>query len=102
MERQLKNFLPILSDGRFESIHLAFTNIKKTEKKIRVMQLINTSNEPVKVEIDELPAHLSLKVNPEILKPGQKGIVKGHRCHQKQWLGKCNRMVRVKINGGSG
>ncbi len=38
---------------RFESNHLAFTNVKKTEKKIRVMQVINTSAEPVKLEFDE-------------------------------------------------
>ncbi len=33
---------------RFESNHLAFTNVKKNEKKIRVMPLINTSSAPVK------------------------------------------------------
>jgi len=85
---------------RFESIHLAFTNIKKTEKKIRVMQLINTSTEPVKVEFDQLPAHLSLKVNPEILKPGQKGIVEGtYDATKNNGWGSVTEIVRVKING---
>jgi hypothetical protein len=37
---------------RFESNNLAFTNIKKTEKKIRVMPVINTSKEAVKVEVE--------------------------------------------------
>ena len=46
---------------RFESNHMAFTDVKKTEKKIRVMQLVNTSNAPVKVEFAGLPAHLVLK-----------------------------------------
>ena len=65
-----------VGDGavRFESNHLAFTNVKKTEKKMRVMQVINTSADPVKVEFDGMPAHLTLSVNPETLKPGQKGI----------------------------
>ena len=40
---------------------MAFTNVKKTEKKIRVMQLVNTSDAPVKVEFAGLPAHLNLK-----------------------------------------
>jgi len=62
---------------RFESNHLAFTNVKKTEKKMRVMQLINTSAEPVKVEFDAVPVHLTLKSNPETLKPGQKGMIEG-------------------------
>ena len=49
----------------FESNHMAFTNVKKTEKKMRVMQLINTSAAPVKVEFDGLPPHLTLASNPE-------------------------------------
>ena len=85
---------------RFESIHLAFTNIKKTEKKIRVMQLINTSNEPVKVEFDQLPPHLSLKVNPETLKPGQKGLVEGtYDANRNNGWGNVTEIVRIKING---
>lgn len=85
---------------RFESINLAFTNIKKTEKKIRVMQLINTSNEPVKVEFDNLPPHLTMKTTPETLKPGQKGIVEGtyDAARNNNW-GNVNDLVRIKING---
>jgi hypothetical protein len=85
---------------RFESINLAFTNIKKTEKKIRVMQLINTSNEPVKVEFDNLPPHLTMKTTPETLKPGQKGIVEGtyDATKNNNW-GNVNDLVRIKING---
>jgi len=85
---------------RFESNHLAFTNIKKTEKKIRVMQLINTSAVPVKVEFDQLPAHLSLKANPETLKPGQKGIVEGtYDATKNAGWGNVSDMVKVKLNG---
>jgi hypothetical protein len=85
---------------RFESIHLAFTNIKKTEKKIRVMQIINTSSAPVKVEFDQLPPHLSLKVNPETLKPNQKGIVEGtYDATKNNGWGTVTDLVKVKING---
>lgn len=85
---------------RFESNHLAFTNVKKTEKKMRVMQLINTSSAPVKVEFDGLPAHLTLKSNPETLKPGQKGLVEGTYDGTKNaaW-GNVNDIVKLKING---
>ncbi|HEX2969619.1 MAG TPA: DUF1573 domain-containing protein [Bacteroidales bacterium] len=85
---------------RFESIQLAFTNVKKTEKKIRVMQVINTSNESVKIEFDNVPAHLTLKVNPETLKPGQKGLVEGTYDGTKNpaW-GTTNDMIRIKTNG---
>jgi hypothetical protein len=85
---------------RFESNHMAFTNVKKTEKKIRVMQLINTSTAPVKVEFDALPPHLMLKANPETLKPGQKGLVEGsYDATLNQGWGNVSDMVKVKLNG---
>lgn len=85
---------------RFESIHLAFTNIKKTEKKIRVMQVINTSQEPVKIEFDQLPPHLTLRVNPETLQPGQKGIVEGtYDATKSNGWGNMTEIVRIKLNG---
>ncbi len=89
-----------VGDVRFESNHLAFTNVKKTEKKIRVMQVINTSDAPVKVEFEGLPAHLSLKANPETLKPGQKGLVEGtYDATKNQTWGNVSDMVKVKLNG---
>jgi hypothetical protein len=87
---------------RFESNHLAFTNVKKTEKKIRVMQLINTSNAPVKIEFDGLPAHLTLKVNPETLKPGQKGLVEGtYDATKNPGWGNVSDMIKIKIDGAA-
>ena len=86
---------------RFESNHLAFTNIMKTEKKIRVMPVINTSTEPVKIEFDITPPHLTLKATPETLKPGQKGLIEGTYDATKNegaW-GSVNDLVRVKLNG---
>ena len=80
---------------RFESNHMAFTNVKKTEKKIRVMQIVNTSDAPVKVEFTGLPAHLQLKANPETLKPGQKGLVEGtYDATKIQAWGNVNDMVK--------
>lgn len=85
---------------RFESIQLAFTNVKKNDKKIRVMQVVNTSSEPVKIEFDNVPAHLTLKVNPETLKPGQKGLVEGtFDASKNNGWGTVSDMVRVKLNG---
>jgi hypothetical protein len=84
---------------RFESNHLAFTNVKKTEKKIRVMQMINTSSTPVKVEFNVLPAHLTLKANPETLNPGQKGLVEGtYDASKNPGWGNVNDMVKISLN----
>jgi hypothetical protein len=85
---------------RFESNHLAFTNVKKNEKKIRVMQLVNTSTAPVKVEFDGVPAHLSIKANPETLKPNQKGLVEGtYDATKAAGWGNVSDMVKIKLNG---
>ncbi len=85
---------------RFESNHMAFTDVKKTEKKIRVMQLVNTSNAPVKVEFAGLPAHLEIKSNPETLKPGQKGVVEGtYDATKNQSWGNVSDMVKIVLNG---
>ncbi len=85
---------------RFESNHLAFTNVKKTEKKIRVMQVINPSQEPVKIEFDNVPSHLTLKANPETLKPGQKGIIEGtYDATKNQKWGHASDLIKVKANG---
>jgi hypothetical protein len=85
---------------RFETQQLAFTNVKKNEKKIRVMQIINTSAAPVKVEFEGLPAHLTLKVTPETLKPNEKGLVEGtYDATKNAAWGNVQDMVKVKLNG---
>jgi hypothetical protein len=86
---------------RFESNHLAFTTTKKTEKKIRVMPVINTSKEPATIEFEGLPAHLTLKVSPATIKPGEKGLIEGTydaKLNSSAW-GNVNDLVRLKVNG---
>jgi hypothetical protein len=85
---------------RFESNHLAFTTIRKTEKKIRVMKVINPSQEPVKVEFEGVPAYLSIKCSPETLKPGGKGLIEGtYDATQNPGWGNVSNMIRIKLNG---
>jgi hypothetical protein len=91
---------PVGNLVRFENVQMAFTNVKKNAKKIRVMQVVNTSKEPVKIEFENIPAHLSLKVTPETLKPGQKGLVEGtYDAVKNTGWGNVNDMVRIKLNG---
>jgi hypothetical protein len=85
---------------RFESQHLAFTNVKKNEKKIRIMPVINTSQAPVKLEFEGLPQHLQLKANPETLKPGQKGLVEAtYDANKNPGWGNSMDYAKVKIDG---
>lgn len=85
---------------RMERNQIAFDNIKKNEKKIRVMSVINTSGAPAKMEFENIPQYVVLKVNPEILKPGQKGLVEATYDATKNpnW-GNVTDMARIKIDG---
>ena len=86
---------------RFESNHLAFTTIKKNDKKIRVMPIINTSNAPATIEFIGLPAHLTLRTIPATLKPGEKGVIEGTydaSLNSSNW-GNVNDLVRLQVNG---
>lgn len=87
---------------RFETNHMAFTNVKKTEKKMRVLQVINTSKEPVKIEFEGSSPSITLKANPETLKPGQKGLIEGTLdANLNTGWGQFGESVRVKLNGAS-
>lgn len=85
---------------RFESNHLAFTNVKKNEKKIRTMQVINTSSQPARIEFENVPPHLEMKANPLTLKPGQKGLIEGtYDATKNNAWGYTTNMIKLKING---
>ena len=91
---------PVGGAVRFESNHLAFTNVKKNESKSRTMQIANTSDKDATVEFVNLPAHLSLKLNPATLKPGQKGTVEGiYDGTKNSGWGNVSDIVRLRVNG---
>ena len=64
------------------------------------MQLINTSDQPVKVTFDQIPSFLTLSVSPATINPGQKAIVTGTYDGTKNdtW-GQTSAMVKVVTNG---
>ncbi len=85
---------------RFKSNHLAFTDIERGKKKIKVMEIINTSDKTVTVGFERVPDNISLKAKPETLKPGEKGIVEGtyDAANVDDW-GYINHLIRVVLNG---
>jgi len=85
---------------RFKTNHLAFTDIAQGKKKITVMEIINTSDNPVTIGFDRVPEHLSLKTKPATLNPGEKGIIEGTYDASKinDW-GYVNHLIRITRNG---
>jgi len=62
---------------RIKSNHLAFVRVYKNQIKTDSLQIINTSDEIVKLSFKNTPSHISLKTVPASLKPGEKGIILG-------------------------
>jgi len=88
-------------DGvRFKSNHLPFTDIQQGKKKITVMEIINTSDNPVTIGFDRVPEHLSLRTKPASLGPGEKGIIEGTYDASKinDW-GYVNHLIRIIRDG---
>lgn len=84
---------------RFRSNHMAFTDVIKGSKKIRVMEVVNTSDKSIKLGFERVPAHLKLVARPEVIKPGQKGIVEGtYYSELKNDWGYVNDLVRIVLN----
>jgi len=60
---------------RLKSNHLAFGNLKNTSSSEKQLELINTSDKDVKVAFQRVPKHVTIKMVPALLKPGQKGVI---------------------------
>ena len=86
---------------RFESNQLIFNNVKKNEKKSVTMQIVNTSDKDATVEFLNVPPHLTLKIIPATLSPGQRGVVEGiYDGTANSGWGSVSDIVRLKINNG--
>lgn len=65
----------VMGPLRVADTHLAFTKVLPQTKKSEQLKLINTSDKPVMPEFLNTPAHITLKVVPETLKPGEVGVL---------------------------
>ena len=60
---------------RLVSNHMSFAQIKKDQTKTQLMEIINVSDQPVKVDFNRVPGHITIKAVPETLKPDEKGRI---------------------------
>ncbi len=67
-----------LGDLRLDKIYVNFGNIYNDETKTMTLKMYNPTDHDVKVIIEDRykPAYVDVEVNPEILKPKQKGTIK--------------------------
>ncbi len=65
----------VMGPLRVADSHLALTRISPGAKKSEQLKLINTSDKPVMPEFLNVPSHITVKVVPETLKPGEAGVL---------------------------
>jgi len=64
-----------VGDLRLKTRIIQFNNIDKTKIQTREIDVENIGKENLKVLIENLPAHLSATVNPQVLKPNESGKI---------------------------
>ena len=65
----------VMGPMRLKSNHLAFGNLKNTGTSEKRLEVINTSDENVKVSFQKVPKHVVISMKPDQLKPNQKGEI---------------------------
>lgn len=60
---------------RLKSNHLAFGNLKNTATAEKQLEVINNSDENVLVAFERVPKHITIKMEPSVLKPKEKGLI---------------------------
>lgn len=75
-EKRMEDIYPnVLGPIRIETSHMAFTRMAPNQKKTEQLNIISTSDKPVKIGFINVPKHVKIKAEPEVLQPGQKGVI---------------------------
>jgi len=61
---------------RLKSNHVSFARITKGQENTQDMEIINVSDNPVKISFNRIPAHLQVSAVPEVLAPEEKGVIR--------------------------
>lgn len=60
---------------RLKSSHLSFTRVEPGTKKSESMEIINTSSQRVTLSLNQIPKHVTAKIVPATLEPGEEGVI---------------------------
>jgi hypothetical protein len=87
---------------RLKAAHISFTRIAPTEVKSEELEIINTSDNPVRIEFEGVPDHVSIATQPKELAPGAEGkIVATYDAEKIDDWGFVVDRVYLKMNGES-
>ncbi len=63
-----------MSGLRLKTNHLSFGTVYKGQEKSKMLELINNSDKPIKIEVKPVPGHLQVKT-PGLLQPKEKSFI---------------------------
>ena len=87
---------------RLKSNHLAFGNLKNTQTTEKRLEVINNSDAPVEVAFERVPKHITIKAEPAVLKPKEKGhLVASYNTPMRNDWGFVIDRMGLNINGKS-
>lgn len=90
----------VVGQLRSKSKVIQLNNVDKGKSQVRVLEIKNGSNAPLRPTVDNLPAYLSVTVTPETLKPNEEGKMtftfNSKNC--AQW-GPTSDEVYIQLNG---
>lgn len=93
------NYPQQMGSLRLKSNHIAIMKIKNTEIKTGSLDVINDGSENIKIAFENIPLHILIKAEPEVLKPGETGkITATYDATKKNDWGFIIDRVDVKIN----
>ncbi|MCT4613655.1 MAG: DUF1573 domain-containing protein [Marinifilaceae bacterium] len=85
---------------RMRSSSIPFTRVKNNQTKRSQIAIYNDSKEDIKLEFDNYRKYIKIKMEPEVLKPKQKGfIVASFDASVKNQFGASYDYIRANING---
>lgn len=65
----------VMGDVRLKAGHIAFTRVAPGSVKTETLEVLNPSGKDVKIEFENIPPHITIKSNPEIIPAGKKGVI---------------------------
>ena len=88
-----------IGDLMLQTNHASFGMVFKGQVKDTTVEVFNPSQKPIKVEFSDVPSHLTAKMEPAVLKPGEKGKILLHYDSNKlnDWDYVIDRL-RLKVN----
>ena len=100
-EKTVEELYPrVMGPLRWKSNYMSLGSIFTNETKTEDLEFINTSEENAKLSVSRSPSHITVKFDPEEVKPGEKGkVVITYDANKKHAYGSTSDRIYLLING---